>query len=238
MHVWIDPSQRLADWGPRYAETDVSRFPVEPWATWTNLVFLFAIVYWTWRLRGQYRRHSILTIALPLLTAGWFGGTVYHATRSHPVWLLMDWMPIVLLMLLASGWMWRRLVPSPGLACVATLAPLLAVLALARSLANTGPAGISLSYALIAASVLVPAALNAARNRTRAWIWLVVVVLCFAAALMFRLLDARLSAAGWPHGSHYLWHLFGGAATFCMFRFLFELRTADPKGPEDGGATP
>lgn len=228
MHALIDSSQRLADWGPRYAETDLSRLPVESWATWTNLIFLFAIVYWTWRLRGQYSRHIILTIALPLLAAGWFGGTVYHATRSHPIWLLMDWVPIVLLMLLASGWMWRRLVPGVGLAFVATLAPLLAVLALARSLANTGSAGISLSYALMAASVVVPAALNAVRNRTRAWVWLVVVFLCFAAALMFRLLDARLAAAGWPHGSHFLWHLFGGAATFCMFRFLFELRAADP----------
>ena len=131
-------------------------------------------------------------------------------------------------MLLAAWWLWRRLLPNAGLAVGATMLPLLVAAALVRPLANSGPAGICASYAVIASSVLVPAVLNAARGGARIRCWLAFVLVCFAAALTFRLLDAPLAQAGWPHGSHYLWHLVGGFATFGMFRFLFELRAADP----------
>ena len=108
MSAVLDTSMRLPDLGPRYAETDLGHFPVEPWATWTNLIFAVVIVYWTRRLRGSWRRHRLLAAALPLLTAGWIGGTVYHATRCHVFWTLLDWCPIVVLVLLAAGWLWRR----------------------------------------------------------------------------------------------------------------------------------
>ena len=227
MHIAIDTSQRLADLGPRYAETDLTRFPVDAWATWTNLIFLFVIVYWFWRLRGRYRQHRILTVSLPLLTAGWIGGTVYHATRSHVFWTLLDWVPIVILVMLAAAWLWRRLLPNIGLAIGVTLLPLLVAAALFRPLANSGPLGICASYALIASSVIVPAVWNAARGGRRLCGWFAFVFACFAVALTFRLLDAPLAQAGWPHGSHYLWHLFGGVATFGMFQFLYELPLAD-----------
>jgi hypothetical protein len=130
----FDTTQRMSDLGPRYAETDPAHFPVDAWATWTNLVFLVAVVYWTRRLRGQARRRRMLAFTLPLLLVGWIGGTIYHATRSHVCWTLLDWYPIAI--------------------------PVLA-------------------------------------------------------------------AAGWPHGSHYLWHIFGGLATFFTFDVLYALRAGD-----------
>jgi len=227
MSQLLATSMRLSDLGPRYAETDLTNFPVEPWATWTNLIFLAVIVYWTWRLRGQRRRHMVLAAALPLLTIGWFGGTIYHATRSSVVWTLLDWCPIVVLVLLAAWWLWRRLLPSAALAFCATLLPLLVAGALARWLANSGPAGISASYAILAVGVVVPAVGNCVR-RSGMWLRLAVVLGCFAVALIFRVCDAPLAQAGWPHGSHYLWHVFGGLATFFMFGFLYALRAGDP----------
>ena len=227
MSQLLDTSMRLSDLGPRYAETDLTHFPVDAWATWTNLVFLFVIVYWARRLRRSDRRHLLLSIALPLLTIGWLGGTVYPATRSSVVWTLLDWGPIVVLVLLAAWWLWRRLLPSAALAFCATLLPLLVAGALARSLANSGPAGISASYAILAAGVVVPAVGNCVR-RPDTWLRLAVVLGCFAVALVFRVCDAPLAQAGWPHGSHYLWHIFGGLATFFMFGFLYALRAGDP----------
>jgi hemolysin III len=214
----------LSDHGPCYAETDLTRFPVEPWATWTNLVFLCVIVYWTWRLRGCWRRHRMLSIAaLPLLTIGWLGGTIYHATRSHVIWLLLDWVPIVLLIMLAAGWLWLRLTHKVIFAVGITVAmPLILGALLTHALAHAGPAGISASYAIMGSSVVIPAALNCVRQR-RAWLWLAAVIVCFAAALAFRTCDMPLARAGWPHGSHYLWHVFGGLATFLMFAFLYRL---------------
>jgi hemolysin III len=200
---------------------------VEPWSTWTNLVFLFVIVYWARRLRGQWRRQFLLSLSLPLLTIGWVGGTLYHATRSHDIWLMLDWCPIVMLILLAAYWLWRRLLPGSILAAAtALLLPVILAAGMARLLVYAGRSGISASYAILAAGVVVPAVLNCVRQR-HAWPWLAGVIVCFVAALTFRILDEPLADAGWPHGSHYLWHLFGGFATFLMFAFLYRLREGD-----------
>lgn len=226
MSSLLDTTQRMSDLGPRYAETDPAHFPVDAWATWTNLIFLVVIVYWSRRLRGQAHRHRMLAVAIPLLTIGWIGGTIYHATRSHVCWTLLDWCPIVILVLAAAWWLWRRLLPGGALAFCVTLLPLLVASMLARFLANSGPAGISISYAILAAGVVVPAVVCCVR-RPDVWRWLVAVLVCFTLALTFRICDARLSAAGWPHGSHYLWHIFGGLATFFMFGFLYALRAGE-----------
>jgi len=242
-HGW--GTGRLADGGPRYAETDLARFPVEPWATWTNVVFLVVIVYWALRLRSTWRQHRLLsTVALPLLAVGWFGGTVYHAARSHIAWLLLDWVPIVLLLLLVATWLWRRLLPKAGLSfrrtavlVAALLAPVLVAGVFAKRLATSGPLGISVSYAVLSASAVLPAILNCVRTR-HAWPWLAGTLACFAAALFFRTGDAALHAAGWPHGSHYLWHVFGGLATFATFGLLHLLGEADPRSRTGAHVSP
>ena len=85
------------DQGPIYLETIMGRFPVEPWNTASNLLFLVIILYWAWRLKGEIRAHRFIAGAIPVLIIGWVGGTVYHATRSHNLWLFMDFVPIALL---------------------------------------------------------------------------------------------------------------------------------------------
>jgi hypothetical protein len=85
------------DQGPTYIETIMGRFPVEPWNTASNLLFLVIILYWVWRLKGQIRAHRFIAGAMPVLTISWVGGTVYYATRSHNLRLFMDFVPIALL---------------------------------------------------------------------------------------------------------------------------------------------
>ena len=41
------------DRGPIYLETLMGRFPVEPWNTFSNLLFLALIVFWFLRVRGH-----------------------------------------------------------------------------------------------------------------------------------------------------------------------------------------
>lgn len=236
MNTLLDISLRLPDLGPRYAETDLAHFPVEPWATWTNLIFVVVVLYWARRLRHGDRQHRLLQVALPLLALGWFGGTLYHATRSSVVWTLLDWCPIVILVLMAAGWLWRRLLPNLTLTIGVTMLPLLIAGAMGRLLANSGPAGISASYAILATGVVVPAMGNCVR-RPKVWPQLVIVLVCFASALIFRVSDAALARQGWPHGSHYLWHVFGGIATFFMFGFLHALREGD-LAPADAAIAP
>ena len=96
------------DHGPIYLETLMGRFPVEPWNTISNLLFLALIIYWFARVRGDVAVHRFIAYSLPVLLIGWAGGTVYHATRSHDVWLFLDFGPIALLVLAVAVFFWRR----------------------------------------------------------------------------------------------------------------------------------
>ncbi|EMR01263.1 hypothetical protein [Cesiribacter andamanensis] len=91
-----------ADGGPVYAETDLSRPLVEPWNAVSSLAILLPAVYWALRLRGQYRQHPFLALCLPLLFLGGLGSTLYHAFRSHRLWLMLDITPTALLTLLLA----------------------------------------------------------------------------------------------------------------------------------------
>ena len=96
------------DSGPIYLETAMGRFPVEPWNTYSNLLFLALIVFWFLRVRRNIRDHLFIAYCLPVFLLGWVGGTVYHATRSHEVWLFLDWAPIALLALAVAIFFWHR----------------------------------------------------------------------------------------------------------------------------------
>jgi hemolysin III len=87
-----------SDYGPTYTETVpglvAGSFPVEPWKTWSNLIFVVLFVHIALRSRLDYRRYPLIVFSLPILAVGIVGGTVYHATRSHFMWLFLDFMPI------------------------------------------------------------------------------------------------------------------------------------------------
>ena len=90
------------DSGPIYQETMAGRLPVEPFNTYSNIFFLIIIIYFSVKVYRDYSNHRFLAWSLPVLFLGFIGGTVYHATRSHDVWMYMDWLPIVILCLAVS----------------------------------------------------------------------------------------------------------------------------------------
>lgn len=85
------------DSGPIYLETVEGRFPVEPFNTYSNLIFLVLVIYWGLKVYRNPKEHQFLAWILPIIGASYIGGTIYHATRSHEFWLRLDWMPIMLL---------------------------------------------------------------------------------------------------------------------------------------------
>lgn len=220
----------IVDHGPRYVETCPGRFPVEPWATFTNLIFLFIIVYWAVRIRRSPARHAMLRAALFILGIGWVGGTVYHATRSHDLWLAMDWMPIMVLALMAAFWLWRGVTRHSMFATMAiALSILLAMLAHLVPGLKHGQ-HITLGYIMLALSILVPACLHCALRWRAGWPWMVSALLAFAVAITARGLDSGLGARLLPMGSHFLWHIFGGISAFCLISYIFGAGEASPAG--------
>lgn len=206
------------DHGPLYRETRIDRFPVEPWATASNLIFLLLALYWARRIRRHWRSHPIVVAAIPILLLGWIGGTIYHATRSHPAWLVLDWMSIALLLWMAGMVFWRRLTGYQGLAVALSGLPFfLSALVISRSLPLHWR--ITFNYALMDLALTLPAVWHCARRYPGGWRWLAGASAAFAAALLFRQWD-RTAPDFLPMGTHFLWHLFGGVAAFCVFGYL------------------
>jgi hemolysin III len=225
------------DQGPIYKETDMSRIPVEPWSTWTNLIFLSVFIYYAIKTRFNYKKFPMMVIFLVILLIGWFGGTVYHATRSNNIWLLMDYIPIMIIVLTASIYFWRELVGNWLLVMTFTLVPIMIYRFIFHLLPVPHFVSISIGYTLLASVVVVPLIPHCIHKTPEGWKMLVISLVSFGLAISCRLLDNQQIVGrpslpqffqdhfGWiediPMGTHFLWHIFGGICCLCMFSYVF-----------------
>jgi hypothetical protein len=221
---------RPADFGPIYAETDMSRFPVEPWNTCSNIVFLLILVLFVRLTRLDVRKHPLLVMSLPVLLVGFIGGTVFHATRSHNVWLFMDFVPIFVLTIAAAVHFWYELFGRMWIASLITPVPVFAFHAFRDFLALPRQIHISLGYLGLALGILLPATLFSFKNSGRHSLLLVSALLSFILAISFRLSDRLMLL---PMGTHFLWHIFGGVASLCMMYFIYLCDIDKGRGPEN-----
>ena len=211
------------DSGPIYIETNLARWPAEPWNAASNLAFLAIFAWWAWRTRGRWKQQRIIVACLPVLFVGWVGGTVYHANRSSDVWLLMDFLPIATLAFAVSCAYWLKLLGSPWKVLAVAVLPFGAVRVGAWSLPVSDHARISAGYAAMAIGLAAPLSIQAWRTRNPAGRWLVWAMLSFGVALAFRFADRPGApiAGILPMGSHWLWHLFGALATQFTLEFVY-----------------
>jgi len=214
------------DHGPIYAETDLARFPVEPLSVLSNGLFLIIVLYWVWRLRGRWRQYPLLSLSVPILAVGLVGGTVYHATRSAEVWLIMDFLPIAVLALTACVYFWRALLGRWGTAGLAGVAPVVAFAILTRVSGLPESVSYSAGYSMLAGNILFPMILHCALYHRNAWPWLAASVASFLVAVFFRQADAWVGLHLFAAGSHWLWHLWGAASTFFLMQYLYAWEAA------------
>jgi hemolysin III len=218
------------DSGPIYQETEMNRFPVEPFNTLSNLVFICILVFFLRRIYKHPKNHVFLWIALPIIFISWIGGTIFHATRSHPIWLALDWMPIMLVCLLGIFYFiskiyrewWKRIL---------FFIILVGVNFGFRKLSLPRGFAISVGYAITALSVLTPFFLYAYKTQWKNVRFLLIGMLIFTLAITFRTLDGKVVLL--PMGTHWLWHIFGGIAVFFLLYYIYrdDLELAKlPKG--------
>jgi hypothetical protein len=220
----------LRDRGPIYTETlyhhadyvaDQWRV-VEPCNAITASIFIFIVGYWLVRLRGEYRRHPFVLAGLVILLVGGVGGTIFHAFRQWPIFLFMDFVPIALLSLMASIYMWVRLRPQWMVVLFAIVG--ISLLNLFISVLNPArQVGIILHYITLAVLIVTPLALVLIRTRGRHSQWIKLGIVCFGFAILCRYLDPVLSAL--PTGTHFLWHLGGAATTCCLIEYFYRIET-------------
>jgi hypothetical protein len=220
---------RLNDGGPVYWETDLRQVIAEPWNTVSAALFVLVACWGLWRIGRHWREHALLVCFLPVLLAGGIGGTVYHATRSHRFWFLLDWFPIVLLVLGVSFAYWARLGRRWTHGMMIAI-PVLAVLSLLMNWIATWEwvepsTRLTVHYAAMAALVLLPIGLYLGRTHWRHASWVLAAMASIGLALAGRLLDSHEPAL-LPMGTHFLWHGFGALSTLLLCEFVFRCEGA------------
>lgn len=217
------------DGGPVYTETDISRLIVEPWNTVSAAVFLGIVIYWLYKLKGNFKGHLFLSIALPILAIGGVGGTLYHAFRVSRIFLMMDWLPIMILCLAASVYFFIRALGS----WVPAALILVGAFALQSLLFATRwvpiQVAVNLNYIMLALLVLVPTSLFLYKTQFRYGRWVLYALGAFIAAIIFRMADP---AAWIPMGTHFLWHVFGAVACHCMIHYIYVVGRLSQEVPQ------
>lgn len=214
------------DHGPIYLETLMGRFPVEPWNTVSNLLFLALIIYWFSRVRGDVAAHRFIAYSLPVLLIGWAGGTVYHATRSHDVWLFLDFGPIALLVLAVAVFFWRRQGVAWWWVPALVVGPAVLIFPVMAGIPDVARPFVG--YGTLALSILLPVMRYLSRTRWADLSLVAAALATFALAIAFRGLDAQAQIAFLPMGTHWLWHSLGAGAVhlFILLIFRSDLREA------------
>lgn len=213
------------DFGPIYTETNMLQFPVEPWNTYSNIIFLLIFLYWLKKIHGGYNKHLLFSIGLPLLLIGFVGGTVFHATRMHPVWLYMDFMPILILLTLTAFHLWYLLTSKLSASIALTFASFGLNFVMRKFVFLPLVWKISLGYSLSAILVLLPAFILSYKHKWNGVGCLLFTIMYFFSAVLFRQIDKGLGAEVFPMGTHFLWHLCGGMSAFYIMKFIYIIET-------------
>ncbi|WP_343530689.1 hypothetical protein [Pedobacter sp.] len=211
-------NQLPPDGGMLYTETNMAQLFPEPFNAITSGFFLIIALYWTVKMKGNFKSNPFLSYCLILLYIGGIGGTVYHALRQWSVFIMMDWMPIMLLCVSAgvyflaqsSRWYYAVLM-------------VLGYVGLQFSIRNWLSADnihlfVNINYALMALLVLLPVLKYLIYTKWKAGKWVGYALSSFALALTFRIADKW---EWFSFGTHFLWHTFGAIATFCMFNYIY-----------------
>lgn len=210
----MDPLKSVLDSGPIYTETNMLQFPVEPFNTLSNLLFLLMIFYWSYQLKKgvlSHRFRHFLHLGLPLLFVGYIGGTVYHATRQHWAWMYMDFVPILLIALILGAKLWRRLLNSyyrvTLLLAVVFLLPRQLTFFLLGTSSNLA---YSLNYLWLSLPVVLPVILFERKHQWQTVKWAMLSYFLLLLAISWRMADSSLWVqTNVPAGTHWLWHTFG-----------------------------
>jgi len=212
------------DGGPIYTETDFSSFIVEPFNTVSAILFVFMALYWYWRMKGRYGKHLFLTISITLLFIGGVGGTLYHGLRNNAIYMYIDWLPILIICLMASVYFIAKV------SAKWWYAALVAVLVFGLQFSVYSWVSMqyqtNIIYGIAGLFVLIPTALVLFRTRFYKWYYVAYSLFAFCIALFCRVVDHY---ATFEIGTHFLWHIFGMFAGFYMFKYVYEVNCLEDR---------
>lgn len=212
-------NQNPPDGGMLYAETNLQHLFPEPLNTITSCFFLAIAIYWTIKLWGKFKQHTFLSVAVVLLYIGGIGGTIYHGLRQWRFFIMMDWLPIMLLCVAAGVYFLGKV--TKWYYAVAFIVIYMCFHFFGRAqLTDQGNMQlfININYGVLAGMVLFPVLAYLISTQFKHGRWVGFALLAFIGALTFRVTD-NWQLTEW--GTHFLWHTFGSVAAFCMFQYIY-----------------
>ncbi|WP_316735289.1 hypothetical protein [Pedobacter aquatilis] len=226
--------QNPPDGGTAYTETNLANFFPEPLNTITSCFFLAIAVYFSIRVWGSFKTYKFLTFALLLLYIGGIGGTTYHGFRRWPIFIMMDWMPIMLLCLSAGVYFLAKITKWYFAVLIVLMYAIFQFLLRKQFTGEDFQIFININYAFMAALVLFPVFGYLLKSNWNNGKWVGFALLAFIFALTFRIADKWEILAV---GTHFLWHTFGAIASFCMLNYIFldssNYQLKNKKAPND-----
>jgi len=223
LNIQINP--QILDSGPMYHEFHMDAFVKEPWNAVSSLFFLVPVIFWLWKLRGQYKDHLIITLLLPLLLLNGIGSALYHAFRNSELFLLMDWMPAFIMNLILAGYFWYKIVGKVWKSVVIVFLFYALTIFLMMSIGSyANIETVNIGYLLIGISIFLPIILFLIRTNFSKWHLIVITILLLSLSLLFRTLDYPTPNPFpeiLPQGTHFLWHIFSAGAVFSLGYYLY-----------------
>ncbi|AEA45454.1 ceramidase domain-containing protein [Fluviicola taffensis] len=218
----LSETLQIIDNGPIYRETkDLSLLIVEPWNAWSSLTFLVPALIFLWQLRGHYSEYKfIIWFCCPLLVLGGLGSTFFHAFRASYLLLLMDALPIIVLVLGISIWMWLKVLPQK--IYLVWILLIFGGLTILSGFFLEGQDRISASYFFRGWMLLLPCYLFLRRTAFQNATKFLVALLFFVLALLFRFLDEKLYVSFMPWGTHWLWHVSTAFGAYFLGDYLIK----------------
>lgn len=210
------------DFGPIYKETDLSHWLAEPWNAFSSLTFWIPVFYYAWKVKDEYKKYAFLVSCMPFLFIGGLGSTLFHAFRKYPVFLYMDWMPIMVLSLMITVYFWHEVLRS-WIATIGLLAGTFLlrwiIFAVLEPYKLPRNAFINLNYTITALIVAIPLLMLLIKHKGRYLFWLIGSGVGFALAITFRVIDRQQEVLS--IGTHWLWHVWCAVGAFCLAEYLY-----------------
>ncbi|HEY9117351.1 MAG TPA: hypothetical protein VIN11_05965, partial [Roseivirga sp.] len=146
---------QISDGGPWYAETHITdNLIVEPWNAFSSLAIAAPGIYFLWKIRNNLKEYRFLLLCIPFLILNGIGSTLFHGLRSSRIFLLMDFMPALVLTLLITLYFWSKALPKWWMSFFAVAPIFLLRFGIIDFIPGQG--GINTSYTISGIAFLLP----------------------------------------------------------------------------------
>ncbi len=217
----------IQDSGPIYHEFIADAIVKEPWNAYSSLFFLVPVIFWIFKLRGQYRENWVIVLTLPFLMLNGIGSTFYHAYRAYNFFLFLDFMPAIVICIIVATYFWTKILGKWywGLLIILS-AYFIAGLAINLLAPIFGRAAGNMGYLIIGIAFLLPAILLLFKTNYYRWELILISIFLLALAITFRSLDYPTPNPLpnlLPQGTHFLWHIFSALSVFSLGYYIYFL---------------